>query len=45
MGKFTKKGVDATAAGSFVICLRNLTAGSLSDAILINFAVIKAVAS
>jgi hypothetical protein len=30
-------------AGSFVVYLKNLTAGSLSDAVVINFALIKAV--
>lgn len=33
--------VDAVAAGSFVIHLRNLTAGGLSEAVVINFSVIK----
>ena len=35
--------VDAVAAGSFRISVGNVTAGSLSEAIVINFAVIKAV--
>ena len=33
--------VDAMAAGSFKIHLRNVTAGSLGEAIVINFSVIK----
>lgn len=35
--------VDAVAAGSFQISLRNHTAGSLSEAVIINFSIIKAV--
>ena len=35
--------VDAVSAGSCVIALRNLTGGSLSESVVINFAVIKAV--
>ncbi len=34
--------VDAVAAGSFRIHLRNLTAGGLGEAVVINFAVVKA---
>ena len=37
--------VDAVAAGSFRISLGNVSAGTLSEAIVINFAVIKAVAA
>lgn len=37
--------VDAVAAGSFNIHLRNVSGGNLSEAIVINFAVIKAVAA
>lgn len=37
--------VDAVAAGSFHICLRNFTGGDLAEAVVINFAVIKGVAS
>lgn len=37
--------VTAVAAGSFTITLQNITAGSLSEAPVINFAIIKAVAS
>lgn len=37
--------VDAVAAGSAQISLRNLTAGSLGEAVVISFAVIKAVAA
>ena len=37
--------VDAVAAGSFRISILNNTAGSLSEAIVFNFAVIKAVTS
>ena len=37
--------VDATAAGSAAISLRNLSAASLSEAVVINFAVVKAVIS
>lgn len=35
--------VDATAAGSCVITLRNYTGGALAEAVVINFVVIKAV--
>lgn len=38
-------GVAAVAAGSFDIVVSNVSAGSLSEAIVLNFAVIKAVAS
>jgi hypothetical protein len=34
--------VDSSAAGSFVICVRNTSGGSLSEALVINFVVIKA---
>lgn len=37
--------VDATAAGSCRISVRNMTAGALAEAIVLNFAVIKAVAA
>jgi hypothetical protein len=37
--------VDATAAGSCRIQLRNVSAGNLSEAVVLNFAVIKGVAS
>jgi hypothetical protein len=37
--------VDAVAAGSCKIHLRNVSAGSLSEAIVLNFAVLKAVAA
>lgn len=37
--------VDAVAAGSFRISLTNVSAGNLSEAIVINFAVIKGVAA
>lgn len=37
--------VTAVAAGSFTITVENITAGSLSEAPIINFAVVKAVAS
>lgn len=37
--------VDAVAAGSFRVSLTNLSAGSLGEALVINFAVIKSVAS
>jgi hypothetical protein len=37
--------VDAVGAGSFRLALSNLTAGALGEAIVINFAVIKAVTS
>lgn len=35
--------VDSVGAGSCVISIRNLTAGSLSEAVVLSFAVIKAV--
>lgn len=38
-------GVDAVAAGSFSVHLRNISAGNLGEAIVINFAVIKGVTS
>ncbi|MBV9529245.1 hypothetical protein [Sphingomonas sp.] len=38
-------GVDAVAAGSCRISLRNLSAGALAEAVVLNFAVIKAVAA
>jgi hypothetical protein len=38
-------GVDAVGAGTATISLRNLSAGSLSEAVVLNFAVIKAVAA
>jgi hypothetical protein len=37
--------VDGVAAGSFSITLRNISAGSLSEALVINFSVIKGVAA
>lgn len=37
--------VDAVNSGSCIITLRNLTGGNLSEAVVINFAVIKAVTS
>lgn len=37
--------ITATAAGSCTISLRNETVGSLSEAVVLNFAVIKAVAA
>lgn len=37
--------VDTVSAGSFRIQLRNISAGSLSEAVVLNFAVIKAVTS
>jgi hypothetical protein len=37
--------VDGIAAGSFLITLRNISAGSLSEAIVLNFSVIKGVAA
>ena len=37
--------VDAVAAGSFHLCIYNLTGGSLAEALVINFAVSKSVAS
>lgn len=33
--------VDAVAAGSFVVSLRNFTGGTLSEAVVLNFAVLK----
>lgn len=33
--------VDAVAAGSFKIHLRNLTAGALAEAVVLNFSIIK----
>jgi hypothetical protein len=37
--------VDAVAAGQFNVCIRNISGGSLSEAVVLNFAVIKAVTS
>jgi hypothetical protein len=37
--------VDTVAAGSFRISLRNVTAGALAEAVVLNFAVIKGVTS
>lgn len=37
--------VDAVAAGSFRVSLRNVSAGNLGEALVLNFAVIKAVTS
>ena len=37
--------VSATAAGSFDLALGNMSAGSLGEAVVINFAVIKAAAA
>lgn len=37
--------VSATAAGSFNVAVRNITAGSLSEALVLNFSVQKAVAA
>lgn len=37
--------VSATAAGSFNIAIRNITAGALGEALVLNFAVTKAVAA
>jgi hypothetical protein len=37
--------VDAVAAGSFRVSIGNVSAGNLSEALVINFAVIKAVAA
>lgn len=37
--------VDSVDAGSFVVCLRNISAGSLSEAITLSFALTKAVAA
>jgi len=34
-------GVDAVAAGSFSVSLRNYTGGTLSEAVVLNFAVLK----
>ena len=38
-------GTDAVAAGSFRIIITNVSAGSLSEALVINFAIIKGVAA
>lgn len=38
-------GVDAVAAGSFHVYISNLSAGNLGEALVLNFAVIKAVAA
>lgn len=35
--------VDAVAAGQFNVCIRNISGGTLSEALTLNFAVIKAV--
>ena len=40
-----RAGIDATAAGSCVITLHNYSAGNLSEAVVLNFVVIKAVAA
>lgn len=37
--------IDSVAAGSFVVTLRNKTAGSLSEAVVLNFSILKAVAA
>ncbi len=37
--------VDAVAAGQFNVCIRNISGGTLSEALTLNFAVIKAVTS
>jgi len=37
--------IDSVAAGSFVVTLRNKTAGSLGEAVVLNFSILKAVAS
>jgi hypothetical protein len=37
--------VSAISAGSFKVCLENRSAGSLSEALVLNFAVKKAVAA
>ena len=37
--------VDGTANGSFTMAVRNITAGSLSDAVVLNFSVIKGATS
>lgn len=37
--------IDATGAGAFNVCVRNISGGSLSEAITLNFAVIKGVIS
>lgn len=37
--------ISAVAAGSFKICVENRSAGSLSEALVLNFAVVKAVAA
>lgn len=35
-------GIDAVAAGSFKVHLRNMSAGALAEAVVLNFAIIKA---
>jgi len=37
--------IDSVAAGSFVVCVQNISAGSLSQAVTLSFAVTKAVAA
>jgi hypothetical protein len=37
--------VDAVGAGSFRVAIGNMTGGSLSEALVLNFVVIKAVAA
>ena len=37
--------VSAVTAGSFKVCVENRSAGSLSEALVLNFAVVKAVAA
>ena len=37
--------ISQVVAGAFVICLQNISAGSLSDALIINFAIIKGATS
>jgi hypothetical protein len=37
--------IDKVAAGSFVVAVENRSAGSLSEALVFNFAVLKAVAA
>ena len=37
--------VDGVAAGSFLITLRNISGGSLSEAVVLNFSVLKGVAA
>lgn len=37
--------VDSVAAGSFVVYVRNITTGALSEAVVLNFSIIKAVAA